>query len=47
MAAANYVQYVLKNTITAAARVFGPAAPVPVTVEDLPERDVQQDDPGS
>ena len=47
MAAANYVQYVLKNTITAAARVFGPPAAVPVTVEELPERDLRQDDPGS
>ena len=43
MAAANYMQYVLKGTITAAARVFGPAEPVPVTVEELPEREVQQD----
>jgi hypothetical protein len=44
MAAANYMQYVLKSTITAAARVFGSAAPVPVTVEEIPEREVQQDD---
>jgi hypothetical protein len=44
MAAANYMQYVLKNTITAAARVFGPPAPVPVTVEEIPEREVRQDD---
>jgi hypothetical protein len=36
MAAANYMQYVLKGTITAAARVFGPAAPVPVTVVRSP-----------
>jgi hypothetical protein len=43
MAAANYMQYVLKNTITAAARVFGPADPAPVTVEEIPEREVQQD----
>src|SRR3954465_7607914 len=42
MAAANYMQYVLKGTITAAARVFGPAAPVPVTVEEISEREVQQ-----
>jgi hypothetical protein len=44
MAAANYMQYVLKGTITAAARVFGPAAPVPVAVDEIPEREVQQDD---
>jgi hypothetical protein len=37
------VQHVLKGTITVAAKVFGPAAPVPVTVEELPEREVQQD----
>jgi hypothetical protein len=43
MAAANYMQHVLKGTITAAARVFGPATPAPVTVEELPEREVQQD----
>ena len=47
MAAANYVQHVLKGTITAAAKVFGSAAPVPVTVEELPEHDVRQDDPDS
>jgi hypothetical protein len=47
MAAANYMQYVLKGTITAAARVFGPADPVPVTVEEIPEREVRQDDPES
>jgi hypothetical protein len=47
MAAANYMQYVLKGTITAAARVFGPAAPVPVTVDEIPEREVQQADPES
>jgi hypothetical protein len=47
MAAANYMQYVLKGTITAAGRVFGPAGPVPVTVEEIPEREVQQDDPES
>ncbi|MGY1637968.1 hypothetical protein ACI78V_15085 [Geodermatophilus sp. SYSU D00742] len=45
MAAANYVQHVLKGTITAAGRVFGAAAPVPVPVEDLPGREVQPDDP--
>jgi hypothetical protein len=45
MAAANYVQHVLKGTVTAAARVFGPATPAPVTVEELPEREVQQDHP--
>ena len=44
MAAANYMQYVLKNTIASAARVFGPAAPVPVAVEEIPERDVREDD---
>ncbi len=47
MAAANYMQYVLKGTITAATRVFGPAAPTPVTVEEIPEREVQQDAPES
>jgi hypothetical protein len=45
MAAANYVQHVLKNTVTAAARVFGPATHAPVTVEELPLREVQQDHP--
>lgn len=43
MAAANYVQHVLKGTITAAAKVFGPATPAPLTVEELPDREVQQD----
>jgi hypothetical protein len=47
MAAANYVQHVLKNTVTAAARVFGPAADVPVAVDDLPAREVEQEGPGS
>ncbi|WP_448626637.1 hypothetical protein [Geodermatophilus sp. URMC 64] len=47
LAAANYMQYVLKGTITAAARVFGPASPLPVTVEEIPEREVQQDGPES
>ncbi|WP_448616460.1 hypothetical protein [Modestobacter sp. URMC 112] len=47
MAAANYMQYVLKGTVTSASRVFGPAGPVPVTVEEIPEREVQQDEPGS
>jgi hypothetical protein len=45
MAAANYVQHVLKGTIAAAATVFGPAASPPVTVEELPGREVQQDGP--
>jgi hypothetical protein len=44
LAAANYMQYVLKGTITSAARVFGPAAPVPVTVDEIPPPEVQQDD---
>jgi hypothetical protein len=44
MAAANYMQYVLKGTIAAAGRVFAPAASPPVTVEEIPEREVQQDD---
>ena len=44
MAAANYMQYVLKGTIAAATRVFGPAAPAPVTVEEIPEREIQQED---
>jgi hypothetical protein len=43
MAAANYMQHVLRSTITAATKVFGPAASVPVTVEELPDREVQQD----
>ncbi len=43
MAAANYMQYVLKGTITAAARVFGNTEPVPVTVEELPEREIDPD----
>ena len=47
MAAANYMQYVLKGTIAAAARVFGPAAPAPVTVEEIPEGEVEQDGPAS
>jgi hypothetical protein len=47
MAAANYVQYVLRNTITAATGVFGPAAPVAVTVETIPGSEVQQDGPES
>jgi hypothetical protein len=47
MAAANYMQYVLKNTIAAAVRVFGPAAPAPVTVEEIPEREVREEDPES
>ena len=47
MAAANYVQHVLRATITAATKVFGPAPPVTATVEELPEREVQRDGPGS
>jgi hypothetical protein len=47
MAAANYMQHVLKGTITAATRVFGPATPATVTVEELPAREVQQDRPES
>jgi hypothetical protein len=47
MAAANYMQYVLKGTITAATRVFGPPAPMPVTVEEIPEREIEQDGPDS
>ena len=45
MAAANYMQYVLKGTIQTAARVFGPAVPAPVAVDELPEGEVQQDRP--
>ena len=44
MAAANYMQYVLKGTIAAAARVFGRAAALPVAVDEIPEHEVQQDD---
>jgi len=47
MAAANYMQYVLKGTIAAAGRVFAPAASPPVTVEEIPEGEVRQDDRGS
>jgi hypothetical protein len=47
MAAANYMQYVLRGTVTAAARVFGPAAPAPVTVEEIPEGEIQQTDSDS
>jgi hypothetical protein len=47
MAAANYMQYVLKGTIAAAARVFGPAAPAPLAVEEIPDREVRQDEPES
>ncbi|TFV78287.1 hypothetical protein E4P39_03415 [Blastococcus sp. CT_GayMR19] len=47
MAAANYMQYVLRGTIAAAARVFGPAAPTPATVEEVPEREIQQEDSDS
>ena len=43
MAAANYMQYVLKSTITAAARVFGPPSTAPVTVDDVPEGEVRED----
>jgi hypothetical protein len=43
MAAANYMQYVLKSTIAADARVFGPTEPVPVTVEEIPEREIHPD----
>ncbi|PRY49574.1 hypothetical protein LY71_10518 [Geodermatophilus tzadiensis] len=47
MAAANYVQYVLKGTITSATRVFGPAGTTPVAVDEIPGREVQEDVPGS
>jgi hypothetical protein len=47
MAAANYMQYVLKGTITAATTVFGPAASVPVAVDQIPEGEVRQDEPES
>jgi hypothetical protein len=47
MAAANYVQHVLRDTITNAARVFGPPAPAPVTVEELPEGEIEQGGPES
>ena len=47
MAAANYVQYVLKGTITSATRVFGPAGTAPVAVDEIPGREVQEDVPGS
>ena len=43
LAAANYVQHVLRGMITNAVRVFGPAAPEPVDVEELPEGDIKQD----
>ncbi len=44
MAAANYVQHVLRDTITNAAKVFGPPAPAPVTVEELPEGEIEHGD---
>ncbi len=47
MAAANYMQYVLKGTITTAARVFGPAASTPVAVDERPEGEVHPDGPES
>jgi hypothetical protein len=47
LAAGNYMQYVLKGTITAATRVFGPAAAMPVTVEEIPQEEVEQGGPGS
>ena len=47
MAAANYVQHVLRDTIDNAVKVFGPAAPVPVPVEELSDREARQDGPGS
>jgi hypothetical protein len=47
MAAANYMQYVLKGTIAAATTVFGPAGSVPVAVDEIPGREVQQDEPES
>jgi hypothetical protein len=47
MAAANYMQYVLKGTITSAARVFGPAGAVRVAVDEIPEGEVRQDGPES
>jgi hypothetical protein len=43
MAAANYMQYVLRGTIAAAGRVFAPPATPPVTVEEIPEDEVEQD----
>jgi hypothetical protein len=42
MAAANYMQYVMRGTITAAVRVFGPGTPVSVSVEELPEGEIRQ-----
>ena len=47
MAAANYMQYVLKGTITAATRMFGPRGPDAVTVEQISEPEIEQDGPGS
>ena len=44
MAAANYVQRVLKGAVTSAAKVFGPAASAPVTVEEVPETEIEQGD---
>jgi hypothetical protein len=41
MAAANYVQHVLKATITNAVRLFGPSASAPVAVEELPEDEIE------
>jgi hypothetical protein len=39
------MQYVLRGTIAAATRVFGPAAPSPVPLEEIPEGELRQDDP--
>jgi hypothetical protein len=47
MAAANYMQYVLKGTITSATRLFGPRGPDAVTVEQIPGPEIEQDGPGS
>jgi hypothetical protein len=47
VAAANYMQYVIRGTITAAVRVFGPAAPEPVDVDELPEGEIRPDGPGA
>ncbi len=40
MAAANYMQYVLKSTTTSAARLFGPAGAAPVDVDRIPEDEI-------
>jgi hypothetical protein len=43
LAAANYVQHVLRDTIDNAVKVFGPVEPAPVMVEELGQGEIKQD----